>query len=272
MAICIWQCVCNKENMRRKIFEEPISRTAIWSRRMAWMGIAVTGIAVFLTRSGRIDHEPGLTAILGGLAFGITAVGLALAAFIRIWMEGRRGLGSAVGGFLLALILLALPSYIVAIQSVTAQPRDISTDISNPPEFSRSPAALAARSGWIGGVLPLSERTSFRRAHPGVSPVTLDMTMEDAVAIARLAASARGLTVIENKNPDEGPEGARIEARTQSLVLRLPVEVTIRIMPDGDGARIDARTAAPRGNFDLGGNVAVLRAYLDEVAFLADPR
>jgi hypothetical protein len=236
------------------------------------MGIAVTGIAVFLTRSGRIDHEPGLTAILSGLAFGILAVGLALTAFIRIWMEGRRGLGSAVGGFLLASILLALPSYIVAIQSVTAQPRDISTDISNPPEFSRSPAALAARSGWTGGVLPRSERTSFRRAHPGVSPAILDMTMEDAVAIARLAAKARGLTVIENKNPDEGPEGARIEARTQSLVLRLPVEVTSRIRPDGDGARIDARTAAPRGNFDLGGNVAVLRAYLDEVAFLADPR
>jgi hypothetical protein len=239
---------------------------------MAWMGIAVTGIAVFLTRSGRIEHEPGLTAILSGLAFGILAVILALAAFARIWMEGKRGLGSAIGGFLLAVLLLALPAYIIAIQSVTAQPRDISTDLVNPPEFSRSPVALSARSGWLGGPLPVNERTSFRRAHPGLSPVVLDMALEDAVAIARRAASARGLAIIEVEDPDEGRMSTRIEARTRSLLLRLPVEVTIRVMPVGEAARIDARAAAPVGNYDLGGNVAVLREYLDEVAFLANAR
>lgn len=259
--------------MRRKSYQEPVSRTAIWSRRMAWMGIAVTGIAVHLMRSGQIEHEPGLTAILSGLAFGILAVALALAAFVRIWMEGRRGLGSAVGGLLLAIMLLALPAYIVAIQSVMAQPRDISTDITNPPEFSRSPAALAARSGWIGGSLPSSERASFRRAHPGLSPAVLDMALEDAIAIARRAASERGLTIIEVEgSADELAGEARIEARTHSLVLRLPVEITIRVRSDGEVARIDARTAAPVGNYDIGGNVAVLRAYLEEVAFLADTR
>jgi hypothetical protein len=271
-AICIWQRFCNKDDMRRKIFEEPVSRSATWSRRMAWMGIAVTGIAVFLTRSGRIEHEPGLTAILSGIAFGVLAMILALAAFTRIWMEGKRGLGSAIGGFVLAILLLALPAYIMAIQGVTAQPRDISTDPTNPPEFSRSPVALSARSGWIGGQLPIHERTSFRRAHPGLSPVVLDMAHEDAVAIARRAAAATDLTIIETEVPDEGRTSTRIEARTHSLMLRLPVEVTIRVMPVGEAARIDARAAAPVGNYDLGGNVAVLRAYLDEVAFLANAR
>jgi len=44
------------------------------------------------------------------------------------------------------------------------------------------------------------------------------------------------------------------------------------VSPAGDGARIDARAASPLGNHDLGGNVAELRAYLEEVDFLAEMR
>jgi hypothetical protein len=256
--------------MRRKIFEEPVSRTAIWSRRMAWMGIAVTAIAVLLTRGGSIEQEAGLTAILSGLAFGVLAVILALAAFARIWMEGRRGFGSAVGGFLLGVLLLAFPAYLLGLEITTPQPRDIATDLANPPGFSRSPAVLAARSGWTGGALPATEPTRFRRAHPGLSPVVLDLPVEDAFALARRAADARGLTIIEAQTPSEAGSVGSIEARTQTWVLRLPVEITIRVMPLGEGARIDARAASPAGNHDIGGNVSELRAYLEEVDFLAD--
>ena len=239
---------------------------------MAWMGIAVTGIAVFLTRSGRVEHESGLTAILSGLGFGVLAIALALLAFMRIWMEGRRGLGSAVGGLLLAVLLLALPAYVVAARSVTAQPRDVSTDPVNPPAFSRSPAAVSARGGWIGGPLPPVEPVAFRRTYPELSSILLDMALDDAVAIARRAASATGLMLIDFEEPDMGRASARLEARTHSLLLRLPVEVTIRVTPVGEGAQIDARAAAPAGNHDLGGNVAVLKDYLEEVQILAAAR
>ncbi len=258
--------------MRRKIFEEPVSRAAIWSSRMAWMGIAVTVIAVLLTRGGRIEPEAGLTAILSGLAFGVLAVILALAAFARIWMEGRRGLGSAIAGFALGVLLLAFPGYLLGLEIMTPQPRDIATDLSNPPQFSRSPAALAARSGWLDGALPSTERTTFRRAHPGLAPVVLDLPVEDAFAIARRAAVARGLTIIEAEAPTEGRAGGSLEARTRTWILRLPVEITIRIMPLGEGARIDARAASPAGNHDIGANISELRAYLEEVDFLADMR
>jgi hypothetical protein len=270
--VCNSSGVCEKETMRRKIFEEPVSRAAIWSRRMAWMGIAVTLIAVLLTRGGRIEQEAGLTAILSGLGFGVVALILALAAFARIWMEGRRGLGSAVGGFVLAILLLAFPAYLLGLGIMTPQPRDIATDPADPPRFSRSPAALAARSGWSGGALPATERTSFRRAHPGLAPVVLDLPLEDAFTLARRAAVARGLAIIEAEAPSETRAGGSIEARTRTWVLQLPVEITIRVMPLGEGARIDARAAAPAGNHDIGANVAELRAYLEEVDFLADMR
>jgi hypothetical protein len=258
--------------MRRKIIHEPVSRSAIWSRRLAWMGIAVTLIAVFLTRSGRIEHEAGLVAITSGLAFGALALLLALAAFVRIWHEGRRGLGSALGGFVLAILLLAFPAYLGAREVHTPQARDVSTDLDDPPQFSRSPTAIVARSGWIGGAFSPRERTAFRRAYPGLSPVILDLPLEDAHALALLAAQERGLSVIEWAPPGDDGAASRIEARTLTWVLRLPVEVTIRVAPFGDGARIDARAASPAGNHDIGGNLAVLRGYLAEVAFLYENR
>ena len=80
--------------MRRIIVVEPMSRSAIWSKRMALMALAVTSIALLLTRSRQIELDAGMVAILGGLGFAVLALILALMAFARIWSEGRRGLRS----------------------------------------------------------------------------------------------------------------------------------------------------------------------------------
>lgn len=254
--------------MRRIVLEEPVTRFAVWSGRTGWMALAVTGIAALLVRAGRIEADAGLAAILAGAGFAAVAVALALAAFQRIWSEGRRGLGAAVGGLALGLLVLAPPAAVVAIRQIAPQPLDVATDASKAPLFSTSPAALAARGGWSG---PAGAPADGGTATP---PLLLDLPFAEVVAIAERAAAARGLTVIER--PDaaaDGEEGpARLDARGRTLVLRLPVELTVRITPVGERARIDARAAAPLGNHDLGGNLAVLRAYLGEIEFLAELR
>ncbi len=230
--------------MRRLIIEEPVSRAAIWSRRFAWMGIAVTVIALFLTRGGRVEQEAGLAAILAGLGFGALALLLALLAFARIWTEGRRGLGSAVGGFVLAVLLLALPAYLAASAFLAPQVRDIGTESASP------------------------------GLHPGVAPLYLDIPPAEAFEIALQAADARGLAIVSTSPPAAGPESfvGRIEARTQTLIMRLPIAVSIRVTPVGDGVRIDIRAVASQGNHDLGGNLSVARNYLEEVDFLVGLR
>ena len=94
--------------MRRLIIEEPVSRAAIWSGRTAWFALAVTAVAVAFMRFQLVDILPGFVSLAAALGVAVAAVLLAFAAFVRIWMEGRRGVGEAVKGLVLALVILGL--------------------------------------------------------------------------------------------------------------------------------------------------------------------
>src|SRR5215210_415452 len=119
--------------MRRLIIEEPVSRPAGWSPKIAWFAIIVTILTVLLIRFGRIDYKSGFIALGIGLSLGFVSIILSLIAFVRIWQEGRRGLGSAIRGILLAVILLAYPAWF-AVKAATLPPiNDITTDTENPP-------------------------------------------------------------------------------------------------------------------------------------------
>src|SRR3954447_21275447 len=107
--------------MRRLILEEPVSRPAKWSPMIAWFAIVVTILSVLLIRFGRIDYESGFIALGLGLGLGFVSILLSLFAFIRIWQEGRRGLGSAIKGIVLAVILLAYPAWF-ALKAATLPP------------------------------------------------------------------------------------------------------------------------------------------------------
>src|SRR3954453_16445004 len=97
--------------MRRLIIEEPVTRMALWSRIVAWLSLAVTAVAIVFMRLQIVDIFPGFASLGAGLGLAVVALVLALLAFVRIWMEGRRGLGPAVKGLLLALVILAGPGF-----------------------------------------------------------------------------------------------------------------------------------------------------------------
>ena len=42
---------------RRLVFEEPVSRAALWSRRLAWFALAVLVLALLVFRSGEPTLE-----------------------------------------------------------------------------------------------------------------------------------------------------------------------------------------------------------------------
>jgi uncharacterized protein (DUF1499 family) len=49
----------------------------------------------------------------------------------------------------------------------------------------------------------------------------------------------------------------------------MPDDVTVRIRPRADGARIDVRSASRIGRHDFGTNAARIRRFLDELSNLA---
>jgi uncharacterized protein (DUF1499 family) len=255
--------------MRRLIIEEPVSRPAKWSPTVASFALVVTVMAVLLIRFGRVDYTAGFVVLGTGLALALLSIVLSGMAFIRIWQEGRRGFGSAVRGALIAVLILAYPSWF-AVKALTLPPiNDVSTDTENPPTFSRSRAALDARGGRVPPEVPAADRELQREAYVQIAPITLDLPPEEAFEIVRKAAENRGWQIIEAVKPGGRLGLGRLDAVDRTFLLRLPDDITIRLRPRADGTRIDIRSASRTGAHDLGQNAARIRAFLDELSNLA---
>ncbi len=255
--------------MLHLILEEPFSRPARWSPTLAWFALAVTVMAVVLIRLGRIDYQSGFVALAAGLAIAAVAVAMALVAFVRIWQEGRRGLGSAIRGLLLAFLVLGYPGFLAA-RAVTLPPiTDVSTDTVDPPAFSRSRVALDARGGRVPPDVGPETREAQRAAYVQIAPLTLDLAPDEAFAIVRKAAANLGWEVIETVPPGGRMGTGRLEAVDRTFFLKLPDDVTVRIRPRADGTRIDIRSASRMGSHDLGTNAKRIRAFLEEASNLA---
>ena len=255
--------------MRHLILEEPYSRPAKWSPMLAWFALAVTVMAVLMIRFGRIDYDAGFVALGGGLAAALLAVGLSIVGFVRIWQEGRRGLGSAIKGLIIASLVLAYPAWL-SVRAVTLPAiADVSTDTEDPPAFSRSRAALDARKGLVPPDVSPEAREMQREAYVQIAPLTLDLGPEEAFALVRKAADNLGWQVIEAAPPGGRMGTGRLEAVDRTMFLRLPDDVTVRIRPRVDGTRIDIRSASRMGRHDFGANAKRIRAFLEEASNLA---
>lgn len=255
--------------MRHLIIEEPVSRPAKWSPKVASFAIAVTLLSMLLIRLERIDYEAGFIAFGAGLCLGIVAILLSMMAFVRIWQEGRRGLGSAVRGILLAVLLLAYPAWFL-VQAMQLPPiHDVSTDLETPPGFSRSRVALAARDDDTPSEVPASMREAQRKAYREVAPLSLDMAPNEAFALVRKAAANLGWRIIEARAPGGRMGTGHLDAIDHTFLLKLPEDVTVRVRPKAEGARIDIRSVSRIGQRDFGSNAKRIRAFLDEVSNLA---
>ena len=184
---------------------------------VAWFALVVTVMAVLLIRMGRVDYGAGFVVMGAGLALAMLAVVLALLAFIRIWQEGRRGLGSAVKGMLIATAVLAYPAWFAG-KAVTLPPiNDMTTDTDNPPQFSRSRAVLEARGGRVPPDQPREVREAQREAYAQVAPLTLDVPPDEAFELVQKAALNRGWQIIEATRPGGRVGLGRVEAVDRTL-------------------------------------------------------
>jgi uncharacterized protein (DUF1499 family) len=252
--------------MRHLIIEEPYSRPAKWSPAVAWFALAVSAIAAGMIRFGLIDYQSGFAALGAGILVALLAVALSFVAFIRIWQEGRRGLGYAVRGLVVAGLVLAYPAWL-AVKAATLPPiTDVSTDTEDPPAFSRSRAALDARGGRVPPDPSPEAREAQRNAYIRIAPLTLDIGPTQTFEVVRKAAERLGWQIIEAVPPGGRKGTGRLEAVDRTFPLRLPEDVTVRIRPRADGTRIDIRSASRLGTHDLGTNAARIRAFLDETA------
>ena len=255
--------------MRRLLIEEPVTRAGGFARTVAIFAVLVVVIALVLIRNPKVETTPALMVLGSGLALAVLAIVVALFAFVRVWKDGARGLGAAVGGVFLASLVIAYPAYAALRGFRLPGITDVSTDTEQPPAFSRSRVAFAARDGRYPPDPGQAAREAQRGAYTQIAPLTLDVDAGDAFELARKAALNRKWQIVEAIRPSGRVGNGHIEAIAHSRLLNLPSDVTVRVRPRADGARIDVRSATRLGTRDFGDNADRIRSYLDEVANLA---
>jgi hypothetical protein len=94
--------------MRRLIVEEPYSKAALLSQRLAMFSLAVAVIGILGVARG----QDLLAVLAGALIVACGAILFAILAFAIIWRSGRKRAGQAFAGLVLATLPLAYPAYL----------------------------------------------------------------------------------------------------------------------------------------------------------------
>ncbi len=236
--------------MWRLVVEEPYSKAALLSRRLATFSLAVAAIGILGVARG-----VGLIAVLGGaLVIACGAALCAILAFAIIWRSGRKGAGQALAGLVLATLLLAYPAYLAQQTLRLPHLADLSTDIADPPNFSLSRGALAARGDTTPPSVAIARRKAQIRAYPQIQPILLDLDAREAFDAALAALVANGWKIVEQRPPGGRAGLGHIDAIATSFILGFPSDITFRLRPLAGQTRIDIRSVSRFGPYDFGAN------------------
>jgi len=247
---------------RLRLSEVPKSRVAVWSRRLALFSLVVAALSILVLRSNLLEIVPALATFGAALVFAALAVLLAFAAFVVIWRTGKTGLGSALSGMMLGLLLLAYPSYLGYRATKLPPINDISTDASNPPRFDvlaslRPPDRIA----YPGGKMAQQQRAGY----PDIGPLQVNVSVKTAYDVALALINKRKWRVADARPPGAGRRDAVIEATARTPIMGFRDDVVVRVSPTSDGARVDMRSASRYGISDFGANATRVRSLLEDI-------
>lgn len=244
---------------------EPLSALASWARRLAVFSLVATIVSVIVVRFGFLDFKPALTTFFGALACAGLSIVIGLAAFAAIWQNGSRGMSRVLLAFLIDAAILAYPAYLAYQYRKLPAIHDITTDPIDPPRF-EALARLRAGDGANPAVYAgLYSAEQQRTAYPDIEPVNLDVPVQKAYEIALQVVNRRKWLVIDERAPQLPQRIGRIEAVARTPIMGFREDVSIRIMPDGDGARVDVRSSSRYFEHDLGTNAARITKFAEDV-------
>jgi uncharacterized protein (DUF1499 family) len=250
---------------RRRIAEQPTSRLAIWSRRLALFSLAATFIAIIVVRSGALEIVPALSTLGGALALALLAILLAFGAATSIWKDGVGGIGEAVTGLLIGLALIAYPLYVGVKAYRLPAIYDITTDPIDPPRFDAI-ARLRPRDANPVTYAGLYTAEQQRTAYSDIEPDMTSVSPQEAYDAALKVITRRKWHVVDARPPQgTAPREGLIEAIARTPILGFRDDVAVRVRATRDGARIDVRSASRYGRHDLGTNAARVRALIEDI-------
>ena len=228
--------------MRRLILEDPLARSALWSRNVALVALFVALIGVVLSHRD-LDARASLSVEGGALALAGIAVLLALFALAVIWHTGDRGVRLALEGLVLAALLSAYPAYLEQTHRAPTVV-DASTSLDDPPRFLDTAVARAARHGYRPPTRPsLADAALQERLYPDLQTLDLDADAADVEAALQKLIKRRKWKVVDESKPENFATG-HLDMVARSGLMGFPADVTVRIRGIGARTRVDIRSTS----------------------------
>jgi uncharacterized protein (DUF1499 family) len=249
--------------VRRRFAEEPMSRLALWSYRLAIFSLVATVLSIIIVRSGILEVEPALATFGAALSLAVLAILMAFAAFVVIWRNGNGGLGKALGAIGIGLILLGYPAYLGFKSTQTPAIHDITTDTDDPPRYEavQKLRPRAANSVIYGGAAVAQKQ---RAAYPDIDTAEVDLDPPAAYKVVLAVVERHKWRIVDAQPPRPRSDG-HIEAIARTLIMGFRDDIVIRIRADEDGSKIDIRSSSRYGEGDFGDNAARVRSLSDDL-------
>jgi hypothetical protein len=248
---------------------EPVSSLASWARNLAVFSVVAVLVSIIIVRFGFLEMKPALATFFGALGIAGLSILVSFAAFAAIWQNGSRGMSRILLALLIDAVVLAYPAYLFLQYRKLPPIHDITTDPIDPPRF-EALARLRTGEGTNPAVYAgLYSAELQRQAYPDIETVELDVPAQRAFEATMRLVNKRKWLVIDERAPQPRSIG-RIEAVARTPIMGFREDVSIRVTPDGDGSRVDIRSASRYFESDLGSNAARISKLIDDLNTAAD--
>jgi Protein of unknown function (DUF1499) len=248
---------------------EPVSGLASWARNLAVFSVVAVLVSILIVRFGFLEMKPALATFFGALAGAGLSILVCFAAFVAIWQNGSRGMSRILLALLIDAVVLAYPAYLGLQYRKLPPIHDITTDPIDPPRFDAL-ARLRTGDGTNTAVYAgLYSAEQQRLYYPDIETVELDVPAQRAYDVTLQLVNKRKWRVVDERPPQPRREG-HIEAIAQTPIMGFREDVSIRVTPDGDGSRVDLRSASRYFESDLGSNAARIARLIDDINTAVD--
>jgi len=249
---------------------EPVSSLASWARNLAVFAVVAVVVSIIILRFGFLEMKPALATFFGGLGIAALSILFGLAGFAAIWQNGSRGMARILLAFLIDGAILAYPAYLGLQYRKLPAIHDITTDPIDPPRFdalARLRTGDGANSAVYAGLYSAEQQRHF---YPDIEPIELEIPVDRAYAIALQLVNKRKWLVIDERAPQPPRRIGRIEAVARTPIMGFREDVSIRVVPDGDDARVDIRSSSRYFESDLGSNAQRIAKLIDDINTAAE--
>lgn len=249
---------------------EPISGLASWARRLAVFSLVAAVSSIAIVRFGFLEVKPALFTFFGALAVAMLSILVAFAAFAAIWQNGSRGMSRILFALMLDAVILAYPAYLFYQYRKLPAIYDITTDPIDPPRYeaiSRLRGTEGANPAAYAGLYSAERQ---RIAYPDVEPITLEVPAPQAYDAALNVVKKRKWLILVDRAPQPPRREGKIEAIARTPIMGFREDIVIRVLPDGEGSRIDLRSSSRYFDHDLGANASRVARLIEDINEQAD--